>query len=163
MKLCWAVIEELRWQTISVVYFILANFYVQKGRNSREKMIQNFLQICSSTQYVLCNYRVSWNYVERLQRSCADSSIFYFGRISKFKRGVTPKEKLNQNVLQIFASIQSVINNYKVSRNLLIGCWGVALTKETGLTDGSKTLYPPQLVASGMYCNNYRERLFILS
>ena len=38
----------------------------------------------------------------------------------------------------------------KFHDNLLSGFRGVALTKKTGLTDGSKTLYPPQLVAWGI-------------
>ena len=33
---------------------------------------QNFLWICASTHYVLHNYTVSGNCVERFQRSCAD-------------------------------------------------------------------------------------------
>ena len=35
-------------------------------------MNQNFLWICTSTHYVLHNYKVSWNSVEWLQRSCPD-------------------------------------------------------------------------------------------
>ena len=37
-----------------------------------KKMNQNFLWICKSTHYVLHNYKVSRNSVERFQMSCAD-------------------------------------------------------------------------------------------
>ena len=38
----------------------------------------------------------------------------------------------------------------KFQEILLSGFRGVVLTRKTGLTDGSKTLYPPQLVAWGI-------------
>ena len=66
-KFCWAVSEELRWQTVSVVSFILVKF--QKGRHSE---IKDFLWICTSTHYVLHYYIFSRNSVKRFQRSCAD-------------------------------------------------------------------------------------------
>ena len=43
----------------------------KKGVTPRKKMNQNFLWICESTNYVLHNYTVSRNSVERFQRSCA--------------------------------------------------------------------------------------------
>ena len=43
------------------------------------------------------------------------SSIFHFGQISKLKKGVTPRKKMNQNFLWICASPQYVLHNYKVS------------------------------------------------
>ena len=36
-KFCQAVSEELRWQTVTVVFFISSNFEVQKERNSERK------------------------------------------------------------------------------------------------------------------------------
>ena len=57
----------------SVVSFILAKFLCSKRALLREKKLnQNFLWICASTRYVLYNYKVSENSVERFQRSCAD-------------------------------------------------------------------------------------------
>ena len=45
------------------------------------------------------------------------SSIFYFGQISKFKKGITPRKKLNQNFLWICTSTHYVLHYYKVSEN----------------------------------------------
>ena len=45
------------------------------------------------------------------------SSIFHFGQISKFKKGVIPRTKLNKYFLWICLSTHYVPHNYKVSRN----------------------------------------------
>ena len=61
-------------------------------------MESNFLWICTSTHYVLHYYKVSGNFVELFQMGCANkkiSSIFHFGQISKFKKGVTPRKKIS--------------------------------------------------------------------
>ena len=61
--------EELFW----VISFILVKFLkFKRGITPRKKMNQNFLWICTSTHYVLYNYKDSGNSVERFQRSCAD-------------------------------------------------------------------------------------------
>ena len=62
-------------------------------------MKSKFPVICTSTHYVLHYYKVSGNSVERFQRSCANklhvlSIIFHFGEISKFKKGVTLRKKV---------------------------------------------------------------------
>ena len=44
----------------------------KKGVIPIKKMNQNVLWICTFTWYVLQNYKVSRNCVERFQRSCAD-------------------------------------------------------------------------------------------
>ena len=50
MKLCGAVSEELQWQTVSVVYLILAIFLSSKGALlPGKKLNQNFLQIYAPT------------------------------------------------------------------------------------------------------------------
>ena len=69
--------DKLFW----VVSFIfLPNFYVKKGCNSEKKKLnQNFMWICTPTHYVLHNYKVSWNSVERFQ-SCADKKNRTDGR-----------------------------------------------------------------------------------
>ena len=51
------------------------------------------------------------------------SCIFYFSQISKFKRGIIPPKKWNENFLWICASTQYVLHNYKVSTKL---CWAVS-------------------------------------
>mgnify|MGYP003683400481 CR=1 FL=1 len=86
------------------------------------------------------------------------SSIFHFGQISKFKRGVTPIKNFNQNFLWICASTHYVFHNYKVSRNSFErfqrSCANKKnrtnrLTDSDWLTDGSNILYPFQLFAWG--------------
>ena len=69
----------------------------KKSVIQRKKWNQNFLWICTSTHYVLHYYKVSGNSVERFQRSCTNkknSSIFHFGKISKFKKDVSPRKKM---------------------------------------------------------------------
>ena len=50
------------------------------------------------------------------------SSIFHFGQISKFKKGVIPRKKWNQNFLWICTSTHYVLHYNKVSGN----CWAVS-------------------------------------
>ena len=45
------------------------------------------------------------------------SSISHFGQISKFKKDVIPRKKLNQNFLWICGYTHDVLHNYIVSRN----------------------------------------------
>ena len=99
------------------------------------------------------------------------SSIFHFGQISKFRKGVTQRKK---NWIKIFCGyahlhIMTFLTT-KFHEILLSGFRGVLLTRKTGLTDWltdwrtgqkhytlrnwSKTLYPPQLVAWGIITGN---------
>ena len=99
-----------------------------------------------------------WAVSEELCRQTVLSSIFNFGQISNFKKGVTPrKKKWNQNFLWICASTHYVLHNYKVSGNSVEPFQKSCANKKNRtdwltdwLTDGSKTLYPPQLVAWGI-------------
>ena len=79
------------------------------------------------------------------------SGIFHFGQISKFKNWI--KISCGYGHLHIMSLITT-----KFNKILLSGFKGVALTRKTGLTDwltdGSKTLYPPQLIASGIVIRN---------
>ena len=43
--------------------------------------------------------------------------IFSFGQISKLKKGVTQRKKLNKNFLCLCASMHYVFHNYKFSVN----------------------------------------------
>ena len=115
-KFFWAASEELCWQTVLVVSFIWSNFLVQKGRNSWKKIESKFP--VDMHIYTLClhYYRVSWNSVERFQRSW-DDKLLNFGQISKFKKGVFPIKKMNQNFLRICISTHYVLHDYKVSQN----------------------------------------------
>ena len=69
-KFCWAVSQELRWQSVFSSIFHFGK--ISKFKKDEKKLNQNFPWICSSTHYVLHNYKVSPNSVERFQRSCAD-------------------------------------------------------------------------------------------
>ena len=69
--------ERFQWmcadRLFRVVSFILVKFLSSKrGITSRKKWNQNFLWICTSTHYVLHNYKVSGNSVKRFQRNCAN-------------------------------------------------------------------------------------------
>ena len=86
------------------------------------------------------------------------SNIFNFGQIYKFKKGVTPRKKtLNQNFLWICTSTHYVLHYYKLSGNSVEQFQRSCADKKNRtdiltdwLTDGSKTLYPLQLVAWGI-------------
>ena len=67
------------------------------------------------------------------------------------------EKKLNQNFLWICASTHYVLHNYKVSGNSVKRFQRSCANKKNRtdgltdwLTDGSKTLFPPQLVAWGI-------------
>ena len=107
-KLCW------------VISFIFAQFLSSKRTLFREKKWnQNFLWICASTHYDIHIYKVSRNSVERFQRSCANkknSSIFPFCQISKFKKGVTPRKKLESKFpvdMHIYTLCPSLLQSFR--------------------------------------------------
>ena len=83
-------------------------------------------------------------------------------RMAILQLGFTPRKKFNQTFLWICASTHYVLHNYKVSLNSVERFRGVVLARKTGLmdwltdclTDGSKSLYPPQLVAWGIKNRN---------
>ena len=130
---------------------------VQKGYKFLLKKIK-------STHYVLHNYKVSRNSVERFQRSCTDE-LFRVASLILVNLGhYSQKKKLNQNFLWIYAHlhIMSFITT-KFQEILLSGFKWVGLTRKTGLMDGSKTLYPPQLIAWGAINLNILASWFIYS
>ena len=111
---------ELCWQTVKVVSVIVVK--IQKGALLPEKKINSEFHLDLhklSTLYVLHNYKVSENFVERFQRSCADKQCWVVSFIlAKFQIARYSREKkLNQNFLWICASTHYVLYNYKVSRN----------------------------------------------
>ena len=75
------------------------------------------------------------------------SNIFHFGQISKLRKGRNFERKKEIKIELKFPVEMRICTLYKVSRNLLSGFRGVALTRKTGdwLKDGSKTVYPSQL------------------
>ena len=61
-----------------------------------------------------------------------------YRQISKFKKGVTPRKKINQNFLWISPSTHYVLHNYKVSRNSVVRFQRSCADKKNrtgGLTD----------------------------
>ena len=83
------------------------------------------------------------------------SRIFNFGQISTFKRGITPSKKMNQKFLIICTSIHHVLNHNVLWNSFLEELrWHKNQDWLTNWrTDGSKSLYPPQLFAWGIHCN----------
>ena len=82
------------------------------------------------------------------------SSIFHFRQISKFKKRHCSQKKNWIKMSCGYAHLHIyVLHNYKVSRNSVERFQRSCASKKNRtdwLTDGSKTLYPPQLVAWGM-------------
>ena len=121
MQFCWVVSVELCWPTVSVVSFILANFQSSKrGIAPRKKLNQNALWICTSTHYFLHYYKVSGNSIDRFQScACANkkySSIFHFGQISKFKKGLTPRKKMESKFpvdMHIYTLCPSLLQSFR--------------------------------------------------
>ena len=84
------------------------------------------------------------------------SSIFHFGQISKFKKGVTPRKK---NWIKISCGyahlhIMSFITT-KFHEILLSSFTGVALTRKTGLTDWLTVGRVKNLIPSATRCVGY--------
>ena len=77
--------------------------------------------MCTSTHYFLHNYKVSGNSVKWFQRSCTDKLFgvvsIILAKISKLKKGVTPRKKMNKNFLWMCTSTWYVLHNHKVTRN----------------------------------------------
>ena len=119
----------------------------------RKKINLNFLWICAYTQYVLHNYKVSWNSVEQFQKNCP-SCIFDFNQISQIRK--TPI--LWNCWIKIFckyAHLQSMSCITPKYHEILQIDRGVAQKQRTDrLNDGRfkniYTLYPPLLVAWGI-------------
>ena len=84
------------------------------------------------------------------------SSIFHFGQISKFKNGIIPRKRIESKFLvdlHIYTLCPSFLQSFTKF------CWMASEElrwqekqdwRTDLLTDGSKTLYPPQLVAWGI-------------
>ena len=82
-------------------------------------MNQNFLWICTSTHYVLHNYKVSRNSVERFQRSCTDKlfSVVSFILV-KFlsSKSVIPRQKMESKFpvdIHIYILCPSLLQSFR--------------------------------------------------
>ena len=93
--------------------------------------------------YTLCPLLLqsSGNSVERFQRSCANkknSSNFHFGQISKYKKGVTPRKKVESKFsvdMHIYTLCPSLLQSFRKF------CWAVSeelrsQEKQNWRTDG---------------------------
>ena len=97
-------------------------FKFKKAVTPREKKWnQHFLWICTSTHYVLHNYKVSRNSVEQFQRSFANKLClvvsFILAKFLSSKRPLLREKKRNQNILWVCTSTHYVLHYYNVSRN----------------------------------------------
>ena len=168
-KFCWAVSEELRWQTVlsSIFHFGQISKF-KKGVIRRKKKWTKFpvdMHICTLCHSLLQSFRkFYWAVSEELrwQTVLSTGSIFHFGQISKFKKGLFRRKKnwikisCGHAHLHIMSFITTTFHEILSS-----SFRGVALTRKTGLTDWmtdiltnrSKTLYPPQLVGWGIIFN----------
>ena len=101
------------------------------------------------------------NSVKRFQRSCVNKLCsvvsFILAKFLSSKRVYLREKKWNQNFLWICTSSHYVLHIYKVSQNSVERFQRSCANKKNRtdgqtdwLTDGSKTLYPPQLVAWGI-------------
>ena len=100
---------------------------LKKSVIQREKMESKFLvDMHTSAHYVLHYYKVSGNSVDWFQRSCTNkknSSIFHFGQISKFKKGVTPRKKMESKFpvdMHIYTLCPSLLQSFRKF------CWAVS-------------------------------------
>ena len=91
------------------------------------------------------------------------SSIFHFGQISKFKKGVTPKKKWNQNFLCICPSTHFVLHNHKVSKNSVERFQRSCANKKTrtdGLTDWLTDGWVKNIIPSATRCVGYKKHFW---
>ena len=108
-------------------------FKFRKGVISRKILNQNFLWICTSTHYLLHNYKVSGNSVEWFQRSWSEKncfySIFHFGQMSKFKKRLIPRKRKCIKISCKYTDLHIIsFISTKFHGILLSGFRGVALT-----------------------------------
>ena len=138
-KFCWVVSENLRWPTVlrsTSSFGPICKF--KKGVTLTKKWNQNFRWICTSTWFVLHNYKVLQNSVEWLQRSWDDKFSVVSLILAKFKlKNVSSKRELfrEQKGIKIscgyaYLNIMSFITTMFLEI-LLSGFRGVALTRKT--------------------------------
>ena len=153
----WSCADQLFW----LVSFILFKLLSSKRALLPEKNESEFpvdMHIYTLSPLKLQSFtKFCWAVSEELRKQTVFSSIFHFGQISKFKKGVTLRKKMESNFLRICTSTHYVLHNYIVSRNSVERFQRSCANKKNRtdgltdwLTDRSKTLYPPQLVAWGI-------------
>ena len=133
MKFCWAVTEELSWQSVSVVSFILAKFLSSKRGELRKKI---WIKISCGYAYLHGMSFTTTKFLENLLSGFRGvaltncfSSIFNFGYIFKFKKGHFSPKKNHIGTSWGYAHlhIMSFITT-KFYETLLSGYRGVVLT-----------------------------------
>ena len=83
------------------------------------------------------------------------SSIFQFGQISKFKKGLTLKKKMNQNFLWICASTHYILHNNKVSRNS-VERFQRSYADKNNTTDWLTDWQVKKIIPSATHCLGYK-------
>ena len=112
---------------------------------------------CASLQQSFTKF--CWAVSEELRWQTVLSSIFHFGQISMLKKGVILRRKNTWIKFPVDMRINTLYPSLLQSFTKF--CWAVSeelsrQEKQDWLTDGSKTLYTPQLVAWGIKRRDYQ-------
>ena len=122
IKSCWAVTEEMRWQTVlsSIFHFGQISKF-KKGVTPRKKVESKFpvdMHICTLCPSLLQSFRQFCGAVSKeLRWQTVFNSIFHFGQFFKFKKGVTRRKRIESKFPVICTSTWYAHYNYKVSWN----------------------------------------------
>ena len=119
-KFCWAASEKLRWQTDSVVSVILIKFLSSRRASFRPKKwikiscgyahLHDMFFITTKFQEILLN-----GFREVALTNCF-SSIFHFGQISKLKKGVILRKKIESTFpvyMHIYTLCPSLLQSFR--------------------------------------------------
>ena len=110
----------------------------KKGVIPRKQWNQNFLWICASKWYILHNNNLLSSFRGVALTNCF-SSIFHFGQMSKFKKGVFPRKKMESKFpvdMHIYTLCPSQLQSFTkfywaVSQEL---CWQIVSVESFMLT-----------------------------
>ena len=119
----------MHWQNVSVVYLIFGHITRLCTFTHHVLHIYKllFLWMCTSTHHVLCIYKLLFSSFRGVALTKCFSSLFNFGQISMFEKGITPKKKKsNQNFLSICRSP----HYYFITTNFAKSC--LAFSEEKG-------------------------------
>ena len=165
-KFCWAISVELCWWTVLSSIFIFGQISkFKKGHFSQKK---NWIKIFYGYAHLRIKSFITTKFQEILLRCLRGvaltncfSSIFHFGQISKLKKGIIPRKKLNQNFMWVCTSTHYVLHYYKFHEILLRGFRVVALTRKTGLTDWQTDGRVKNIIPSATCCVGYNNCTWI--
>ena len=134
----------------------MVQFLSSKGALIRFPVDMHIYMVCPSKLQSFTKF--CWAVSEKL-RWQTFSSIFHFNQISKFKKGVTPKKKLNQNFLWICISTHYFFHYYNVSRNSVErfqrSCYSLLSTLRGDVVHHLKKLRNLNLLRPRMLCAKF--------